>query len=44
MKFLVTWKPRLGGSAAENAVYPVLDVEEAVGLLIEAVEFRKSVT
>lgn len=103
MKFVVTWRPRLGGSAAENeagvarvlevygkwtppadatfhqfvvradgeggfavvegddpaglalsifklvpyleyGVYPVLDVEEAVGLLTEAVEFRKSVT
>ncbi len=102
MKFVVTWKPRSGGSAAENeagaarvlevyskwtppsdatfhqfvvrgdgeggfavvegddpaglalsifklspfleyAVYPVIDVEEAVGLLTEAVEFRKSV-
>jgi len=103
MKFVVTWKPRLGGSAAENeasvarvlevyskwtppadatfhqfvvradgeggfavvegddpaglalsifklfpyleyGVHPVLDVEEAVGLLTEAVEFRNSVT
>jgi hypothetical protein len=27
----------------EYAVYPVLDIDEAVGLLNEAVEFRKSV-
>jgi len=103
MKFVVTWKPRVGGSAAENeagvarvlavygkwappadatfhqfvvrtdggggfavldaldpaglalsifklapfleyAVYPVIDVDEAVGLLTEAVEFRTSIT
>ena len=104
MKFVVTWKPRFGESAAENeasvarvlevyrkwtppsdftihqfvarvdgeggfvvvegdkpasqaqsifykffpfiecAVYPVLDIGEAVGLLAESVEFRKSVT
>lgn len=102
MKFVVTWKPRFGGSAAENeagvarvlevygkwtppadatfhqfvvrtdgeggfavldaadpaglalsifkltpfleyAVYPVIDVDEAVGLLTEAVEFRTSI-
>ena len=103
MKFVTTWKPRSGGSAAENeasaarllevyskwapspdttihqfvvradgeggfavtegddlaaatlglfkltpffeyTIYPVLDVEEAVGLFAEAVEWRKSIT
>jgi hypothetical protein len=103
MKYVITWKPRFGGSAAENeasaaralevyskwtpapdttihqfviradgeggfavvegdnlpgsvlgifklapfleyAVYPVLDIGEAVGLLTEAVEWRKSIT
>ena len=28
----------------EFAVYPVLDVQEATGLLTEAAEFRKSIT
>ena len=28
----------------EFAVYPVLDVEEATGLVAEAAEFRKSIT
>jgi Protein of unknown function (DUF3303) len=28
----------------EFAVYPVLDVQEATGLLAEAAEFRKSIT
>jgi len=103
MKYVVTWKPRFGGSAAENeasaaralevyskwapapdtiihqfvlradgeggfavvegddlaagalgifklspfveyTTYPVLDAEEAIGLLAEAVEWRKSIT
>ena len=103
MKYVIAWKPRLGGSAAENeasaarvlevfskwtpasdvtihhfvvridgeggfavtegddpataardiakfvpfleyTVYPVLDVGDAVGLLAEAVEWRKSIT
>jgi hypothetical protein len=103
MKYVVTWKPRPGGSAAENeasaarllevyskwapapdtiihqfvvradgeggfavtegddiaggalgifklspffeyTIYPVLDVEEAVGLFAEAVEWRQSIT
>ena len=103
MKYVITWKPRYGGSAAENeasvaralevyskwtpapdvtihqfvlradgeggfavtesdnpaagilevfklspfveyTIYPVLDIEEAAGLLAEAVEWRKSIT
>ena len=28
----------------EFAIYPVLDVQEATGLLAEAAEFRKSIT
>jgi len=103
MKFVTTWKPRPGGSAAENeasaarllevyskwapdpdttilqfvvradgeggfavtegdnlaagalgiaklapffeyTIYPVLDIEEAVGVFAEAVEWRKSIT
>ena len=103
MKYVITWKPRFGGSAAENeasaartlevyskwapdpdviihqfvlradgeggfavtesdnpaagvlgifklspfveyTVYPVLDMEEAIDLFAEAVEWRKSIT
>jgi hypothetical protein len=103
MKYVVTWKPRFGGSAAENeaaiarlhevfskwtpasdvtihqfvarvdgeggfavtegddpasgardfakfapfleyAVYPVLDIGEAAGILAEGIEWRKSIT
>ena len=103
MKYVVTWKPRFGGSAAENEasaartlevyskwapdpdvtihqfvvradgeggfavtesdnptagvltnfklspfveyeIYPVLDIEEGVGLYAEAIEWRKSIT